>query len=275
MFNLVIYCLLFVHLIASYFSAYQLAKFCFAFVLPWFLMQMNHLNSPWFRKTLNCFAYNYRIIKNLSPRDLVTHLRLLDLSPSCTGQHIGHCVSSNHLCPPPRQEHLPTSVPILTGLRGWSPANFSSVFLFPFFLPESCSSLVWLFYSCSFWSHDPTTSVFSFWWCSPAHPVLFFPWLSCLIFYPSTRHAISAIWLLTIKPFATVIGHVSAPYSSFLSWTCIQPDFGVYDTTIAFPYPFQPSEYRICLAHILCTVMEMDMFERDVGDEIQKVIWYA
>src|SRR6218665_262470 len=87
-------------------------------------------------------------------------LRGLDLSPSGSGQHIGQCVSSNHLCLPPRREHLSASVPILSGLRGWSPANFSSVFLFPFLLPESSLSLVWLFYSRSFW--DPTTSVFSF-----------------------------------------------------------------------------------------------------------------
>src|SRR6218665_2233019 len=85
----------------------------------------------------------------------------LDLSPSRAGQHIGQCVSSNHLCPPLRREHLPTSVAILAGLRGWSPANFSSVFLFPFFAPEYSSLFVWLFYSCSFWPHDPTTSVFS------------------------------------------------------------------------------------------------------------------
>src|SRR6218665_537467 len=72
----------------------------------------------------------------------------LDLSPFRAGQHIRQCVSSNHLCLPLRREHLPTSVPILAGLRRWSLANFSSVCLFPFFLPESNSSLVWLFYSC-------------------------------------------------------------------------------------------------------------------------------
>src|SRR6218665_3410823 len=82
----------------------------------------------------------------------ILYVRTLDLSPSRAGQHIGQCVSSNHLCPPLRLEHLPTSVPtsvpILAGLRGWSPANFSSVFLFPFFTPKFSSSLVWLFYSC-------------------------------------------------------------------------------------------------------------------------------
>src|SRR6218665_962828 len=82
----------------------------------------------------------------------------LDLSPSRAGQHIGQCISSNHLCPPLRREHLP----IFAGLCGWSPANFSSVFLFPLFAPESSSSLVWLFYSFSFWPNDPTTSAFSF-----------------------------------------------------------------------------------------------------------------
>src|SRR6218665_3110840 len=86
----------------------------------------------------------------------------LDLSPSRAGQHIGQCVSSNHLCPPPHREHLPTSAPIHVSLRGWSLANCSSVFLFPIFAPESSISLVWLFYSCSFWPHDPTTSVLSF-----------------------------------------------------------------------------------------------------------------
>jgi len=40
--------------------------------------------------------------------------------------------------------------------------QFLSVFLSPFFTPESSSSIDWLFYSCSLWSHDPTTSVFSF-----------------------------------------------------------------------------------------------------------------
>jgi len=54
------------------------------------------------------------------------------LSPSRAGQHIRQCISFNHFCPLPRREHLPMSVPILTGLRGWSLANFSSVFPFPF-----------------------------------------------------------------------------------------------------------------------------------------------
>jgi len=79
----------------------------------------------------------------------------LDLSPSRAGQHIGQCVSSNHLCPPPLREHLSTSVPILTGLRGWSPANSSLVFLFPFFVLEASSSLVWLFYFLSY--HCPAS----------------------------------------------------------------------------------------------------------------------
>src|SRR6218665_2516735 len=98
------------------------------------------------------------------PPDGINRYRVLtlDLSPSRAGQHIGQCVSSNHLCPPLRLVHLPTSVPVFSGLRGWATANFSSVFLFPFFAPESSSTLVWLFYSCSFWPHDPTTSVFSF-----------------------------------------------------------------------------------------------------------------
>src|SRR6218665_885954 len=70
----------------------------------------------------------------------------LDLSPFRAGQHIGQCVSSNHLCLPLRREHLPTSVPVFSGLHGWSPADFSLVFLCPFFAPESSSTLVWLFY---------------------------------------------------------------------------------------------------------------------------------
>src|SRR6218665_1074861 len=86
----------------------------------------------------------------------------LDLSPSRAGQHIGKCIFSNHPCPPLRRRHHPTSVPLFSGPRGWSPANSSSVFLFLFFAPESSSTLAWLFYSCSFWPHDPTTSVFSF-----------------------------------------------------------------------------------------------------------------
>src|SRR6218665_903065 len=81
----------------------------------------------------------------------------LDLSPSRAGQHIGQCISSNHPCPPLRRRHHPTSVPLFSGPRGWSPANSSSVFLFFFFAPESSSTLVWLFYSCSFWPHDPAT----------------------------------------------------------------------------------------------------------------------
>jgi|SRR6218665_105503 len=69
------------------------------------------------------------------PPDGINRYRVLtlDLSPSRAGQHIGQCVSSNHLCPPLRRVHLPTSVPVFSGLRGWAPANFSSVFLFPFF----------------------------------------------------------------------------------------------------------------------------------------------
>src|SRR6218665_3810919 len=86
----------------------------------------------------------------------------LDLSPSCAGQHIGQCVSSNHLCPPLRREHPPTSVPVFSGLRGWSPAKFSSVFFCLFFTPESSSTLVWLFYSSSFWPHDQPRQFFSF-----------------------------------------------------------------------------------------------------------------
>src|SRR6218665_423632 len=39
----------------------------------------------------------------------------LDLSPSRAGLHIEQCISSNHLCPPPRREHLPTSAPVLAG----------------------------------------------------------------------------------------------------------------------------------------------------------------
>src|SRR6218665_1948652 len=58
---------------------------------------------------------------------------ILDLSPSRAGQHIGQCVSSNHLCLSLRREHPPTSVPVISGLRGWFPANFFSVFLCPFF----------------------------------------------------------------------------------------------------------------------------------------------
>ena len=56
----------------------------------------------------------------------------LVLSPSGAELHIGQCISCNHPCPPPRRDQLPTSVPILAGLRGWSPANSSSVFPFPF-----------------------------------------------------------------------------------------------------------------------------------------------
>src|SRR6218665_1624880 len=41
----------------------------------------------------------------------ILYVRTLDLSPSRAGQHIGQCVSSNHLCPPLHREHLPTSVP--------------------------------------------------------------------------------------------------------------------------------------------------------------------
>src|SRR6218665_2436436 len=74
----------------------------------------------------------------------------LDLSPSRAGQHTEQCVSSNQLCPPPRREHLPTSVPILQVFADGLRPIFSSVFLFPFFVPESSSLLVWLFYSCSF-----------------------------------------------------------------------------------------------------------------------------
>ena len=78
----------------------------------------------------------------------------LDLSSSRVGLRIGQCISSNHLCPPPRREHLPTSLTVLAGLLGWSPANFSLVFSFHCFVPEASSSLVWLFYSCSFWPHQ-------------------------------------------------------------------------------------------------------------------------
>ena len=59
-------------------------------------------------------------------------LPTLDLSPSRAGRHIGQCVSSNHLCPLLRREHLPrqfqTSQVFADGLR----PIFSSVFLFPF-----------------------------------------------------------------------------------------------------------------------------------------------
>src|SRR6218665_3006176 len=56
----------------------------------------------------------------------------LDLSPSRARQHIGQCISSNHPCPPLRRRHHPTSVQVHSGPGGWSPDNFSSVFLFPF-----------------------------------------------------------------------------------------------------------------------------------------------
>src|SRR6218665_409146 len=82
-----------------------------------------------------------------------------DLSKTRAELYVGQCISSKHPCPPP---HLPTSVPILAGLRGWSPASFSSVFPFPFSLPEPSSSLVWLFYPCSSWSYDRTTSLLLF-----------------------------------------------------------------------------------------------------------------
>src|SRR6218665_1899221 len=85
------------------------------------------------------------------------HYYLSHLSPSRAGQHIGQCISSNHPCPPLRRRHHPTSVPVFSGPHGWSPANSSSVFLFLCFAPESSSTLVWLFYSCSFWPHDPAT----------------------------------------------------------------------------------------------------------------------
>src|SRR6218665_3275113 len=65
----------------------------------------------------------------------------LDLSPSRAGQHIGQCISSNHPCPPLRRRHHPTSVPLFSGPRGWSPANSSSFFLCLFFAPQSSSTL--------------------------------------------------------------------------------------------------------------------------------------
>ena len=34
---------------------------------------------------------------------------LLNMVPSRAGQHIGQCIFSNHLYPPPRREHLSTS----------------------------------------------------------------------------------------------------------------------------------------------------------------------
>src|SRR6218665_603865 len=65
----------------------------------------------------------------------------LDLSPSRAGQHIGQCISSNLPCPPPRRRRHPTSVPVFSGPLGWSPANFSSVFLYPFFAPSPVQHL--------------------------------------------------------------------------------------------------------------------------------------
>src|SRR6218665_428264 len=47
---------------------------------------------------------------------LFPKLMTLDLSPSRAGQHIGQCVSSNHLCSPPHREHLSTSAPIHVSL---------------------------------------------------------------------------------------------------------------------------------------------------------------
>src|SRR6218665_2875697 len=115
---------------------------------------------------------------------------LLDLSPSHAGQHIGQCVSSNHLCLPLRREHPPTSVSVLSGLR------------------TSC--LV------------------------PSMIILF----GILSFHASS-----------LLPFATVIGHVLAPYSNVLS---------TIDSYIAGPWClrynhcFSISVPTFRIQHLLC-----------------------
>src|SRR6218665_1642552 len=79
---------------------------------------------------------------------------ILDLSPSRAGQHIGQCVSSNHLCLPLRREHPSTSVSVLSGLR-----------------------------------------------------------TSCLVLSMIILFGILYFHASSLLPFATVIGHVLAPYS--------------------------------------------------------------
>jgi len=61
----------------------------------------------------------------------------LDLSPSRAELQIGLCNSSIHSWPQPRRKHPASSVPILSGLRGWCPASSSSVF--PCFPPDPSS----------------------------------------------------------------------------------------------------------------------------------------
>ena len=96
---------------------------------------------------------------------------ILDLSPSRAGQHIGQCVSSNHLCLPLRREHPPTSVSVLSGLR------------------SSCLvlSMIILFGILSF--HETCNILLSHLWCAAS----------------------------SLLSFASVIGHVLAPYSNVLS----------------------------------------------------------
>ena|SRR6218665_1939573 len=145
------------------------------------------------------------------------------------------CTSGNAFLKPSMSSAASRALPHASSNPRRSSRTVSGqIFLgFPFslFLPEPSSSLVWLFYSCSFWPHDKATSVI--------FPPMMQPSSSCpvlyrillFIIYPSTRHAISSqpyvMRRLHLLLFATVIGHVSAPYRSALStmdslsWTLV------------------------------------------------------